>query len=416
MSFRAKVVLYLVALHMAMGAVAFVVLRENRTWLLAVEALFLISIALGWLLIRTFFVPLGLIRTGADLISERDFTTHFRDVGQPELDSLIAVYNRMIDQLREERLKAEEQQQLLGAIMAASPSGIIICDFDGAISTMNPSASRLFTAVDPSSVSPGTSEVVSTPTGKLVRIHHGKFFDRGFERTFYLLEELTDELRASEKAAYEQLIRMVSHEVNNSVGAIRSLLESSLNYAGQLDSSDRPDFENALRVAISRMISLNQFVNGFADVVRLPAPHLTEFRLEELLTDIVTLIGPELEQRKISTTFEVDDRIGPTRADRDQLEQVVLNILRNAMESIGQDGSIEIALDRTDDGAVLRIADTGLGIESGATAKLFSPFFSTKRDGRGLGLTLIQQVLVQHKFDYSLTNRSSGGAEFRIHF
>ena len=105
-----------------------------------------------------------------------------------------------------------------------------------------------------------------------MRVQRGTFLDRGFARSFLLLEELTEELRQSEKAAYEKLIRMMSHEVNNSVGASSSLLQSSLSYSAQLSGDDRADFERALQIAIDRMGQLNVFMRSFADVVRLPPP------------------------------------------------------------------------------------------------------------------------------------------------
>ena len=87
---------------------------------------------------RALFVPLDLIRTGAELINERDFSSRFVPVGEPEMDTLIGVYNRMLDTLREERLAAEEQHQLLQKIVAASPAAIVICDFDGNVEQVNP--------------------------------------------------------------------------------------------------------------------------------------------------------------------------------------------------------------------------------------------------------------------------------------
>ena len=415
MSLRAKIIVYLILLHLVLGGVAFLVLREDRTWLLAVEAIFVLSIAIGWMLVRAFFVPLDLIRTGADLMEERDFSTRFRPVGQPEMDALIDVYNRMTDKLHEERLKVEEHQLLLSKIAEASPSGIVIFDLDGKVNIENPAAQRLLPEGVPD-VPRGESRVIAQSGGRLVRVHHGEFFDRGFTRSFYLAEELTEELRASERAAYEQLIRMVSHEVNNSVGAVRSLLESSLNYAAQLRPEDRADFENALHVAITRMGNLNAFVNGFAEVVRLPEPRLESCRLDELLRDILTLVRPDLESRGIHATLRIDDGFEPVRCDKNQMEQVAINIIRNAAEAIGSDGSIEIALRRDGRRQSLTIADSGPGIPTDVLPRLFAPFFSTKRDGRGIGLTLVQEVLKQHGFEFSLQNGPTSGAEFRVSF
>src|SRR5215216_2582424 len=143
MSLRAKIIVYLVLIHAVLAAISFFVLRENPPWLLAVEGLFVLSIVFGVLLVRTFFVPLDLIRTGAELIGERDFTSQFREVGQPEMDSLIRIYNQMIDRLREERLKLQEQHYFLDRILTASPAGIVTLDFDGKIDLLNPSVEKL---------------------------------------------------------------------------------------------------------------------------------------------------------------------------------------------------------------------------------------------------------------------------------
>jgi hypothetical protein len=97
MPLRLKLALYLAAIHAVLGGVALLALRDRPLWLLAAEALFALSLVLGWLLVRAFFVPLQLIRTGAELVAEEDFTSTFRPVGQPEMDALIGVYNRMIE-------------------------------------------------------------------------------------------------------------------------------------------------------------------------------------------------------------------------------------------------------------------------------------------------------------------------------
>src|SRR5258705_8852755 len=133
MTLRGKILIYVIALHAVLAGAAFAFLLEETALLFAVEALFLLSILISMRLVRVLFVPLDLIQTGAVLIAERDFTSRLAPVGQAELDTLIDVYNRMIDRLREERLSPEERHQLLQKIVAASPAGIVICDFDGRI-------------------------------------------------------------------------------------------------------------------------------------------------------------------------------------------------------------------------------------------------------------------------------------------
>ena len=413
MTLRAKIIVYITALHLVVGAAAAFLLLENPLLLFAVELLFVISVAISIKLVRALFVPLDLIRTGAELIHERDFTSSFVPVGQPEMDTLIDVYNRMIDRLRDERLTAEEQHQLLQKIVHASPAGIVICDFDGKIESLNPAAARFLgdDVASLASIPAGESRLLSNHGGHRLKVSRAEFRDRGFLKSFYVIEEVTEALRLSEKAAYEKLIRMMSHEVNNSVGAVRSLLDSSLRYAPQVGEADREDFTSALTIASARIDALNRFMASFADVVRIPPPQRTPTVVAALVERVMGLLRPELQQRNVTLTASLDDR-RPFQVDESQLEQVVLNVFRNALEAVGRDGTIEVTVRD----AVLTIADSGPGITESVRTDLFTPFFTTKREGRGLGLTIVQEILANHALPFALENRVGGGAEFRILF
>ena len=407
---RTKFLTYLLLVHAMLAVAAAFVLRERPLLLFAVETLFLLSVVLAIRLVRALFVPLELIRTGAELISERDFTSRFVPVGQPEMDTLIDVYNVMIDRLRDERLAAQERHLLLQKIVEASPSGVVICDFDGKVESMNPAAREILRGAQDDSWRDETRSVQQIG-GRRFKVSRAEFRDRGFLKSFYVIEELTDELRRSEKAAYEKLIRMMSHEVNNSVGAVRSLLESSLRYAPQVGEADRGDFTSALTIASARIDALNRFMAAFADVVRIPQPSRAPARIAGIVERVAALLRPELEDRSIRLELDLADR-GSYEVDENQIEQVVLNIFRNAIDAVGREGSIRASFH---DGA-LSVADSGPGIAEAIRSELFTPFFTTKRDGRGLGLTIVQEILANHALPFSLTNREGGGAEFRITF
>lgn len=417
-SLRTKIIAYLVLIHAVLAVISFVVLREDPFWLLAVEGLFVLSVILGIFLLRAFFVPLELIRTGAELIGERDFTSQFREVGQPEMDSLIRIYNQMIDRLREERLKLQEQHYFLDRILTASPAGIVTLDFEGRISSMNPAAESLSAEIlgQLTAIPVGGSEVLALHGGRRLKVSRAEFFDRGFPRSFLLLEELTEELRASEKAAYGKLIRMMSHEINNSVGAVGSLLDSFRGYADQLGEEDRDDFLQATTVAITRLENLRAFMNGFAEVVRLPPPDRRPTDLGRLIDELLLLLRPEMDRRRIRIDWRRADLLPTIDLDRNQIEQVLVNVLKNAMEAIGEDGAIAVTLDRRDGRPTLTIRDSGPGIPEDVRVMLFTPFFSTKRNGRGLGLTLVQEILTAHGFEFGLGTAEGGGAEFRVGF
>lgn len=409
---RGKIAIYFIALHLVVAAAALFVLMENRLLLFGVEALFAISIFVSYRIVQALFVPFDLIRTGAELIAERDFTSRFVPVGQPEMDDLIRVYNGMIDRLREERLKVEEQHHFLARVVESSPSGIIICDYDGNAEQLNPAAQAVATPelmAELKSLAPGGSRLVTHAGPRKLKLWRAEFRDRGFAKTFFLIEELTDELRLSEKAAYEKLIRMMSHEVNNSVGAVRSLIDSSLRYAPQIGEGDREDFVNALTIASSRIDALNRFMSAFADVVRIPPPHRAPARLDAIVQRIAALMRPEAQSRNIVIRVDADESVA--EVDEHQFEQVVVNVIRNAIDAVDSDGSIDITLR---DGT-LTFADSGPGIAAEVVPDLFTPFFTTKREGRGLGLTIVQEILTNHGFTYGLRNRpEGGGAEFVI--
>jgi len=430
-SLRAKIIGYLVVIHLLWAGMALFVFYDNRIWLLVVELFFAVSIVLGVLLIRAFFVPLQLIQTGAELMNERDFTCTFVETGQAEMDQLIRVYNRMIEALREERLKLTEQHYFLHELINASPAGIIILDYDGKMTGLNPSAERLAmqkadqaTGNRLGTLGPlgntleelkvGESRVLSVHGNRRIRGQRSEFFDRGFPRNFILLEELTEELRLSEKRAYEKLIRMMSHEVNNSVAAISSLLESCGNYASQISAEDREDFREALTVARQRAQHLNAFTRRFADVVRLPFPELRPCDVPTLLEELGSLFAPELRKRRICLRWDGELCPVPVPMDKNQMEQVFLNILKNAMEAIGEDGTITISVLDGGGGPQVVIEDSGPGIASDVQEHLFTPFYTTKAEGQGIGLTLIQEILTQHGFRFALENAPGGGARFSI--
>jgi two-component system, NtrC family, nitrogen regulation sensor histidine kinase NtrY len=418
MTLRSRILVYLVSLHLVLAAAAVFVLLEKPILLFVVEGLFVLSVLISIRLVRALFVPLDLIQTGAELIAERDFTSRFVPVGQPEMDTLIDVYNRMIDRLRDERLVAEEQHQLLQKIVDASPAAIAICDFDGRLERLNPAAQRIFgsdsgglLASALHEIPAGESRLVSWTGTRRLKVSRAEFRDRGFSKSFYVIEELTEELRLSEKAAYEKLIRMMSHEVNNSVGAVRSLLESSLRYAPQVGAADRPDFESALSIASARIDALNRFMGAFADVVRIPMPSPSPTNVARLVERVAALLRPELTSLGIEMSLRLEDR-GSYTVDEAQIEQVVLNILRNAIDAVERDGQIEVSLSA----GVLLVHDSGPGITESIRSELFTPFFTTKRDGRGLGLTIVNEILANHGLAFSLTNGAGGGAEFRVEF
>jgi nitrogen fixation/metabolism regulation signal transduction histidine kinase len=433
-SLRGKFVLYLIVIHLVFAAFAVALFRENRIWLLAVEGFFLLSFLAGLWLLQALFRPIGTIREAVDLIKASDFSTRLREVGQKELDPLIRVYNRMADTLREERIRGEEQEHFLQRIIVASPSGVLALDIDGKITMANPSAAQLLRR-DPAELqgrrlvemgSPLADELatlgdqetrlISLQGRRRIRCRGLTFMDRGFARRFFVMDELTVELHRSEKAAYEKLIRTMSHEVNNTAGAVGSLLDSCLAYSEQLTSEDRADFAGALGVAISRTGRMNRFMQEFASVVRLPAPRRQECDVKGLVEEVAHLLKEDSDRQQVRWLWEIDGEPPPVAMDLVQMEQALINICKNSLEAIGEHGTITVRLGLDRSRPYLVIRDDGNGITPEVRDRLFTPFFTSKEGGQGIGLTMVQEILLGHGFDFSLESDGTGQTDFTILF
>jgi two-component system nitrogen regulation sensor histidine kinase NtrY len=432
MSLRLQFLLFVTLIHAVLIALAWQLRTTNLPLFFGSEVLLLASIALAVRLYRGFVRPFELIAAGTAAMQAKDFSMKFVPVGQREMDQLVTVYNEMIDALRRERVSQHEKSFLLERLVQASPAGILILAFDGRIESANAAAERILNQPAPALLGKLPAELPGAWGAALAelpedqpqalrfsglatyRVHATHFLDRGFTRRFILLEELTQELMQQEKQAYGKLIRMMSHEINNSIGAINSILHSFDYYAPQLAPDDRPDFTQALEVSIARNTQLANFIANFAHLVRLPAPAPQPTDLHALLRGIARLYQPQSEERRIHWHLELPSAPLVISLDPQQLEQALLNVVKNALEAIDHDGNIWVRTTATP--ATLTIENDGAALTSEVSQQLFTPFFSTKRDGQGIGLTLVRDVLLAHGFQFQLATNAAGRTAFTIAF
>jgi signal transduction histidine kinase len=229
-----------------------------------------------------------------------------------------------------------------------------------------------------------------------------------------MIEELTTEILTAEKQAYGKIIRMMAHEVNNSIGAVNSILNTLLKF-----HSTEPEYQHSLEVAVHRNDHLNQFMKKFADLVRLAPAQKERLELNEMVSNVTQLMEFKARESRIVFQYEWSPLPVPIYADSHQMEQVLINIIKNAMESIVQKndtGPRFIKFITRYKPKQLIIEDNGQGISEETQPQLFSPFFTTKRDGQGIGLTVIREILMNHGFLYSLMTQRSGVTSFVIHF
>lgn len=383
-----------------------------------------------WLIFnRKIVKPLELIGNGMDLLREQDFSSRLTQVGQFEADRVVNIFNRMMDQLKNERLRLREQNHFLDLLIQASPMGVVIVDFDGRITQVNPMAVKMFglpaeqlhgcklaevqvaLAKELARMKRDETAVVRLNDSNIYKCTCTTFTDSGFPHPFYLMERMTDELMRAEKKAYEKVIRMIAHEVNNTTAGITSALDSAWQVLSEEQGMD--DLCGMMRVCMERCYSMSRFITRFADVVKIPEPVLAPVDLNALATSCARFMESVCKERNIGLRLECDPEAGLVKADVSLMEQVLVNILKNAVESIGSDGEIIV---RTAAKAFIEIVDNGPGISKEVESKLFSPFFSTKPNGQGIGLVFIREVLSRHRCSFSLSTYEDGLTRFRIRF
>jgi nitrogen fixation/metabolism regulation signal transduction histidine kinase len=424
--------LYLAIAHLAVLATAAWQYELLGPWFFAVEALVILSWILGARMIAQALRPMAFVQSFSDLLHEREFSARFSPVGQAEMDRLVELYNNMLGELYVERLRLGEQRGFLERFMQATPIGVVIMDFDGRVSLANASALQFLDAtvdeltgnkLDQSGsdlaqslqqLKAGDSRLVGWRGARRLRIEKQAFVDRGFHRLFVLIEELTGVINESERSAYEKLIRLMSHEVNNTIASTNSLLQSCQNYAPQITEQDREDYSNALDVVITRNDHLNRFMRDFAQVVKLPAPAPRVVELEELLEHLRVIYRSQCEERNIAWVRTGQVPAPKVRIDREQMEQVLINVVKNAVEAVDRDGELEVNVEVAPGEVVLSVLDDGCGLEATQRDEVFTPFYTSKVGGQGLGLTLVKEILLKHRFDFSLEANSDGRTRFMI--
>ena len=311
-------------------------------------------------------------------------------------------------------------------MLEATPGAVLVFDFDGAVSLVNASALALLELDRPhgkpllptagsarsrdlvaqlDALPLGESQLLTDLDGRRYRGQRGQFFDRGFARHFLMVEELTAELESSERATYEKLVRVLAHEVNNTVAATGSVLDSLLYYRAQLAERDGVDFATAIEAVKRRNASLGEFIERFTRVVKMPEPELRPASIKAMMDDIVWLNREQCKRRGIQIDWTRCDEVPMQRMDSQLMEQALLNIVKNAMEAVeasGREGGyIHLALAAGTDGATLSVIDSGNQLGAVPARKLFTPFFSTKKGGQGIGLMFVREVLNRHGFPYT---------------
>jgi nitrogen fixation/metabolism regulation signal transduction histidine kinase len=235
-------------------------------------------------------------------------------------------------------------------------------------------------------------------------ISHTTFRENGVPHQLLIVSDLSRALREEERQAWQRLIRVLGHELNNSLAPIKSIAGTlgSLTARASLPADVTDDMRQGLRVIENRVESLNRFMQAYTQLARMPAPSRIRIDISPLVQRVATL------ERRLSVKTIEGPRVA-IDADPDQLEQVLINLIRNAVDasldpSLKQAGSVEVGWRTNARSVEIFIRDEGPGLLN--SDNLFVPFFTTKHGGSGIGLTLSRQIAEAHGGVLQLSNRS----------
>jgi len=408
------------------AAVAALVAFLSR-WLGSPWLAFLVGVAvatpLATIAARYYMKPvsntLRAVGDGIASLTDRDFSVSIGATKQPELTSLVEGYNRLGNVLREERQSLYQRELLLDTVIQATPLAMVLTNANGRVVYSNVAARQTFLggrkleglafaeliAASPEplrlAVASEADSLFTIEGPDESEIYH--LSQRGFLlnsqlHRLYLLKQMTRELARQEVETWKKVIRVIAHELNNSLAPISSLAHSGQLLAHQPDAAQ---LERVFKTIGDRVAHLTSFIEGYAKFAKLPRPRLAAVPWQSFISRLQDTMG-----------FNVVGPVPPTSGnfDASQMEQVMINLLKNAAESGSAPEDIGVRVHELADGVIVEVTDRGTGLAEEVLRDALLPFYSTKATGTGLGLTLCREIVEAHGGRLSLANHAEGGA------
>ncbi len=375
-----------------------------------------LSLALAWWHARRQERPLRTLAIQIEALREGDYT--LRGVARGALAPVVGDLNALAASIQRERLGYEEASHLLVKTLAALDSAVLVFDGSDRLSLANPAAQRLLAQpatqlFGRSAAALGVDALLATATGSVVahafaghsgrfEVRHATLRQEGRDGVLLVINDVDRVLRSEERQAWQRLLRVLGHEVNNSLAPIQSIADTlaTLLQHDALPADWRADMGEGLALIARRSAALARFLSSYGKLARLPAPQRAALDLAAIAAAVVRL------QADAGIVLEGSDAL-PVLADADQIEQALINLLRNALDAQdGRGAGICVRCTAQAPWALVEILDNGPGPPT--SDNLFVPFFTTKPGGSGIGLVLARQIAEAHGGELSLLPRAAG--------
>jgi len=379
-----------------------------------------------------------------------DFTVSFtsKNLG-PSFSDLDRAFNEVVSEFRKNKAEKEEHFNYLQTVVQHISIGIIAFKRNGRVDMYNNAVRQLLhihhlkAVHELNQVKPGFAEkVIALKAGEStivkvfvddqllqILIKATEFRLRGEDYTLVSLQDIRSELEEKEIESWQNLIRVLTHEINNSITPISSLTatinEILFNAEGEgiefnpMETEDIQNVHTALQTVLSRSKGLLGFVEVYRGLTRIPKPNFRYFLVQDAFERIQQLMKPNCTNAGIHCSCHVSPSDLMLTADPDLVDQVLINLFLNAVDAVGRSEKREIRLQaflNKNGRTVLEVEDTGEGIKPDILDKIFMPFFTSKREGTGIGLSLSRQIMHLHKGSITVNSRPGEGTRFTLFF
>ena len=357
-------------------------------------------------------------------------------------------FSDILERFRENRSEQEAELRYLKALVEHVPVPLISVHADGKLTQWNNAARRLFGSAGVRHLrelqdfgEEFAHHVGTLPTGqrqlvnfkvdgmeRRLTIASSEITIAGRKERLISLQDIQSELDGSQVEAWQDLVRVLTHEIMNSITPVASLAKTSVDLLEDAAAkvaehpqvlADLADAKDAVNTVARRSDGLMNFVSSYRRLTRLPPPDKTQFQLHGLFTEIAKLATLDWPRKNLVLNTSVEPSELDLCADRDMIEQVLINMLQNAEQALANTEqprvSVSARLNRRGH-VTIEVSDNGPGIDDELSRRVFVPFFTTKRDGSGVGLALTRQVMIAHGGTVTVNRNELGGACFSLIF
>lgn len=358
---------------------------------------------------------------------------------------LNAAFNEVLEAFRKARSEKEEHWQYLNTVVQQVRTGIISFDAEGEVQLINANAKKMtgvttlknlkeLIAINPklyhaiNSVEPGKSELYRGGAEVYITIQATELRIRATDIKLVTLQNIQTELQKQELEAWQNLTRVLRHEIMNSItpissltSTLRDILEHEMEKKGdhwELKEEGADDLREGLSTIENRSRGLIKFIDAYREYTSLPKPKKVTVKLKELIEKVAQLMKNEIRKTNIAFHYECTSEYLTIQADQEMIEQVLINLLKNAVEALGEtkDPKLSLIGSYSDNAVRIDVIDNGAGIIKEALEHIFVPFYTTKRTGSGIGLSLSRQIMQMHNGSLSVESTPEVKTVFTLRF